>query len=107
MKVHGDDMITACHCQHVRHQFCSNGRTRFVLLVHPRIGKARYHCRDPTSRRTLACRDENEEFHKVVVHVAAAGLDDEDVLVPNGLRDLHVDLSVGEFFDSAGCKQDV
>lgn len=43
----------------------------------------------------------------MVIDVCAGRLDDEDVFVTDGLRDLHVDFSVGEFDDGAWCEGDV
>lgn len=100
-------MVAAGHSKHVCNELCRNWRTRFVLLVHPGIGEARDNGCDAASGGTFACGDQDEKLHKVIVDVAAARLEDEDVFVSNGLRDLHVDLAIREFFDGAWGKQNI
>lgn len=84
VQIHCNDMIATSNCDHVRHQFRSDRRARFVFLVHPGVGETRDDRRDATSRGSLAGGDEDKELHKHVVHIAAARLDDEDVLITNG-----------------------
>lgn len=87
-------MVTTGDGEHVRDELRCDGCPGLVLLVHPGIGVAGDDGRDASGGGTLACGDEDEQLHEVVVHIAAARLDDEDVLVANGLGDLDVDLSV-------------
>lgn len=85
MQVHCDDMIAASHSEHIRYEFCSNGGPRLVLLVHPSIREAGYDSGDAACGRAFASGDEDEEFHEIVVDVAASRLDDEYVLFSDGL----------------------
>lgn len=101
MQVHGDNMVAARHSEHVCDQLGRNGGAGFVLLVHPGVGEAWDDGRYPTRGRALAGRDEDEELHEVIVNVAASGLDDEDILVADGLGDLDVDFAIGELLDCA------
>ena len=89
-----NEVVTTTLLQHVRDQFCGDGRPGLVLFVHSRVGVAGDDSRDAAGRGTLAGGDEDEEFHEVVVHIAAARLDDEDVLVADALGDLDVDFSI-------------
>lgn len=102
MKVHGDDVIAPGHDEHVGYKLGGDWCAGLVLLVHACVRKARDDCCDPTCGRRLACRDEDEELHEVVVHVIATRLDDEDILVPNRFRYLDIDFSIGEFFCGDG-----
>lgn len=104
VQVHGNDMVTSCDSKHVRNKLGSNRSPRLVLFVHSCIRVAWDDGRNTSRRGALASRDDDEEFHQVVVHIVAPGLDDEDVLFSNGLGDLDVYLAIGEFFDSAGCQ---
>jgi hypothetical protein len=85
VQVHRNHVVAPRDGEHVRHQLGRNRRPRLVLLVHPGVGIAWDDRRNPTRGRTLAGRDENEQLHQVVVYVAAARLDDEDVLISDGL----------------------
>lgn len=107
MQVHRNDMVAPRHHQHVRNELRSDWSAGLVLLVHPRIGIARDDCGDAPRRGALARGDEDQQLHQVIVDVAAAGLDDEDVLVADGFGDLDVDLAVGEVLDGAWRQGDV
>ncbi len=85
MQVHCDDMIATSHGEHIRDEFCGNRSPRLVLLVHPRIRETGYDSSDASCRRAFTSGDEDEEFHEVVVDVAASGLNDEDVFFSYGL----------------------
>lgn len=94
MQIHRNDMVTARDDQHVGDEFGRDGCTRFVLLVHTGIWKTGNHGSDAARRGSFTGRDEDEEFHQVVVDVSAAGLDDENVLLANGFGNFDVDLAV-------------
>ena len=94
VQVHGDNVVTASDGQHVSDQLCRDRSPRFVLLVHPRIGETGDHGGDPPGRCPLAGGSEDEELHKVIIHVIGPRLDDEDVFVSNGLEYFSVDLPV-------------
>jgi hypothetical protein len=57
---------------------------------------------DALGRGGFACRDGDEQLHQVVIDLAAAGLDDEDVLSSDRVHDLDASLSDREL-----AKQDV
>lgn len=107
MQVHGNNMIAPGHSKHVGYQLGSDGGTGPVFPVHASIWEARYYSGDPSGRCSLARRNENKEFHKVVIDIAGAGLDDEDIFVPYGFRYFKIDLAIGEFLDSARNKRNV
>ena len=52
-----------------------------------RVGEAGDDGADPLGGGDLAGVDHDEQLHEVVVDLAAAGLDDVDVLPPHGLTD--------------------
>ena len=62
-----------------------NGFHHLVLLILPRIWEARDDSRDPLRGGDLAGVDHDEQLHQVVVHLAAAGLHDVDVLSSHAL----------------------
>ena len=101
MQVHRNDVITSRDDQHVGNKFGRNGRTRLVLLVHTGIRKTRNDCRDATRRSGFTGRDEDEEFHQVIVDVVASRLDDEDVFLANGFGYFDIDLAVGKLLGHA------
>ena len=107
VQINRNDVVAAGDSEHVGDELRRDGRTGRVLLVHARVGEAGDDRRDAPRGRPLARRDEDEELHQVVVDVRAARLDDEDVLVANGLGDLDVDLAIREVFDRAGREGDV
>lgn len=100
-------MVTSCHSKHVGDKLSGDGRTRLVLLVHPSVGEARNDGRYPPRRGTLHGGDEDKKFHEVIVNIAASRLDDENVLVTDGLGNLDIDLSIREVFDGARREGDV
>lgn len=85
MQVHGDDMVAASNCKHIGDKLSGDGGAGLVLLVHPGIGEAGYDGGDASCGGAFAGGDEDEELHEVIVHVTAAGLDDEDILFSDGL----------------------
>lgn len=107
MQVHRDDMVRARGGEHVRDELRGDRRARGVLLVHTRVGEGGDDGGDAARGGGLARGDEDEKLHQVVVDIPAAGLEDEDVLVADGLGDLDVDLAVGELLDGAGDEGDV
>jgi hypothetical protein len=107
VQVHGDEMVAAGHDEHIRDQLRRNRRAAFVLLVHARVGEARNNGSNAARGRRLAGGNKDEELHEIIVHVVAARLQYEDVLVAHGLGDLDVDLAVGELFDGTGDKRDI
>ena len=48
-------------------------------------------------RTSLACRDHDQKLHHAVIDLAAATLDDVDILVPYRGVDVHAGLTIGEF----------
>jgi len=88
MQIHRNDMITTGGLQHIRHKLRSDGSSTLVLLVLARVGEIRQDGGDAARGGGAAGVDQDEEFHDVVVDVAGfGGLDDEDVLVADGLAD--------------------
>lgn len=102
MQVHGDNVVAACHSQHVRDKLRCDGCTRLVLLVHAGIREAGDDSRDAASRRRPARRDKDEELHEMVIDVVAPGLDDENIFVADRLGNFDIGLAVGELFNGAG-----
>ena len=107
VEVHRNDVIAPGDGKHVRNELGGDRCARLVLLVHARIGEAGDDGCDAPGGRALARGHEYEELHEVVVHVAAAGLDDVHVLVAHGLGDFHVDLSIRELLHRARREGDV
>lgn len=100
-------MVAPCDRQHIRHELRGDGRAGHVLLVHPRIREAGNNGGNSARRRSLAGRDEDEEFHEVVVGVAAPRLDDEHVFVSDGLGNFDIYFAIGELLDGDRDKRDV
>lgn len=99
MKVHGDEMVATSRYEHVRDEFCGDGGSALVFLILTRIWVTRNDGCDATGRGGSTCGYEDEKFHHVVVNVEATGLDDEDILVTNRLRNFDVDFAIGEALD--------
>lgn len=100
-------MVTASNNEHVRDKFCRDGRPRLVLFVHPSIGKRRDDCCYPSGGSRFAGRNEDEEFHEVVIGILTARLNDENIFISNRFRNFDVDFAVGELLDGAGYERDV
>ena len=94
MEVHGDDMVAARHDKHVGDELGCDRGSGLVLLVHASVRETGNDGGDTTSGGGLAGGDEDEELHEVVIDVVAPRLDDEDVLVADGLGYLDVDLAI-------------
>ena len=94
MQIHRNDVVTSRDGQHVGDKLGGNGRTRLVLLVHTSVRKTGDHGSDATGRGGFAGRNEDEEFHQVVVDIARPRLDDEHVLFANGFGYFDVDLAI-------------
>lgn len=78
MQVHGDDMIASCSLQHIRHQFCCDGRSRFILLVLTSVGEVGDYGCYASGGGSFAGGEDDEKLHKAVVDVAGGGgLEDE------------------------------
>lgn len=89
MQVHGDDVVSAGHAEHVGNELGGDGSSALVLLVLSCVGIDRYDCGDTGSRCNLASVDHDQKLHDVVVDLATAALDDKDVLASNRLANLH------------------
>lgn len=89
-------MIAPSNNEHVGDQLGRDGRSALVLFILSCVWVTRNDGSDPTSRSGLACGDDDEKFHEVVIYVAAARLYDENVGVADGLGDFDVNLAVGE-----------
>lgn len=94
-------MVASRNSQHIRDKFGRDRRARLVFLVHTCIGKTRNNGSDTTCRGGLAGRDEDEEFHQVIVHVTTPRLDNEHVFFADGLGYFDVDLAIGELLRCA------
>jgi len=101
MEVHGDNMITSSHHEHICNELRRDRRAGFILFVHAGVREARDDGSDPTGGGGFTGGNENEELHEVVVYVATPGLDDEDVFITNRLGDFDVGLAIGKLFNSA------
>lgn len=106
MQVHRNHMVTPCDGQHIGNQLGCDRCARLVLLVHARIRKTGDHSSDPARRGGLTGRDEDEEFHQVIVDVAAPRLDNEYVLFTDRFGYFDVDLAVGELLGHAWSEGD-
>ena len=94
-------MVAPRNSEHIRYKLGCNRCTRLVLLVHASIGIAWNDSGDAASRSGLARLDEDQKLHQAVVHVPAATLNDEDILLSDGLADLHARLAIREFLHHA------
>ena len=88
MQVHSDDMVTSSHLQHVGHEPRGDGRPALVLLVLARVGEVGDDGGDAPRGGRLAGVYHDQQLHEPVVDFARrGGLQDEDVLVADGLAD--------------------
>lgn len=99
MKVYGDEMVAASCDKHVRDQFSGDWSSALVLFVLTSIWIAGNNSGDAAGGGGATCRDKDEELHHVVVDIETAGLDDENILITDGLRNFDVDFSIGEALD--------
>jgi hypothetical protein len=97
-------MVASSHHNHIRNQLGRDGRTRFILFVHPGIRKTGDDGGNPASRCGFACGYQNEELHEIVIHITASRLYDEHILFSDGFGDFNVDFATGEPSDSARCQ---
>lgn len=107
MKVHRNDMVASSNDKHIRNKLRGYRCSGLVLLINTRIRETGNNSGDSTCRCSFAGRNQNEQFHQVVIHVVAATLDDEDVLLPHGLANPHTRLSVREFLDDTWRELDI
>lgn len=70
-----------------------------------RVGEERKDGGDALGRSGFAGRDSDEKLHQVVVDLAAAGLDDEDVLSSDRVHDLDASLSDSELAEEDVCRR--
>ena len=96
VEIEGDEVIAPGNGEHIGNEFSGDRCAGLVLFVLSCIRITWYDCSNTTGGGGAASRDEDEELHEVVVDIGAAGLENEDVLVANGLLQLNVDFSVGE-----------
>ena len=99
MQVHGDDTVRTGCLQHIRHQFGTDGYTRFVLAVLPCPAEIRDDGNDLGSTGPLGGIDHQEQFHQVVAG-RTGGLHEIDRLPANGLLEIGAELAVGEAVDT-------
>ncbi len=88
MQIHGQNPVGAGSSKQIRHQLGTDRNPGLVFSILPRIAVIRHHRRDPRRRGTLEGIDHDQQFHHVVVHRAAGGLDDENVLAAHVFKDL-------------------
>jgi len=96
VQVHGDYVVGARHGEHVGDELGRDGRAALVLLVLARVREAGDDGGDARRRRYFARVDHDQQLHQVVVDLAAARLDDVDVLAAHRLADLDARLEVAE-----------
>jgi hypothetical protein len=70
-----------------------------------RVGEEREDSSDALGRGSFAGRDGDEKLHQVVVDLAAAGLDDEDVLPSDRVHDLDASLTYSELAEEDVCRR--
>lgn len=73
MKVHGNDVVTACCLKHVCHELCGDWCAAFVLFILTGIGEIWYYGSDASRGSSLAGINHDEEFHESVVNIIWAG----------------------------------
>ena len=101
VKIHGDYPIhTGCY-QQVCHQLCRNRISGLCLSVLTSITVIRNYRIDAACRCSLHGIYHNQEFHQIVVYRISGGLNDEYILVTNGLPDADRNLTVAELAN--GC----
>jgi hypothetical protein len=70
-----------------------------------RVGEKRKDGGDALGRGSFAGRDGDEQLHQVVIDLAAAGLDDEDILSSDRVHDLDASLSDRELAKQDVCRR--
>ena len=96
MKVHRDDAVDACRLDAVRANSGTDGNARLVLLVTLCIGKIRDNCGYGVCAGSFKGIDPEQQFNKLVIRLAADGLNNVNVLVADGFIDAHEDISFAE-----------
>ena len=72
-------MVAAGDGEYVVDELGGDGHVALVLFVHARVGVAWDGGSDAAGRSTLACGNENEKLHEVVIHIATGRLEDKGV----------------------------
>lgn len=85
MKVHCDEVVASSGDKHVRDEFCCYRCATLVFFILARIRITGYDGSNAACRSSSTRRDENEEFHQVIIDVEATRLNDEDVLISDRL----------------------
>ena len=89
-------MVGARHDQQVGKHSGGDGASVLLHLRLLRVGELWDDGGDLRCRTALACRDQDQQLHDMVIDVLGAALDDVDVLVSNRDADLHRRLTVGK-----------
>ena len=98
MQIHGDDTVCTGCLQHVRHQFGTDGYTRFVFAILTCPTEIRDDSHHFVCTRALGGINHEQKLHEVVA--AGAGcLNQIDRLSANGLLKISAELTVGEAID--------
>ncbi len=96
VEVHREDPIRPGNGEHVRDEARGDRDPRLVLLVGAAVAVVRDDRSDAAGRCALERVDHDQQLHDRLVHRAAGGLHQENVLLANVLHHAHEDVLVGE-----------
>ena len=88
-----DDMIASRLLQHVSHQLRRDRRSTLVFLVLASVGEEGHYSRYALCTRNLASVHHNAYFDERSVDLAAARVDDVDIVLSYGLYDAYMALA--------------
>ena len=94
-----DNVVAPRLLEHVGDQFRGDRRPTLVFFVLARIGEEGDDGGDPLRARNLTGVDHDTEFHERGVDLAAAGVDDINVILPDRLCDADVGFTNPGFRD--------
>ena len=94
-----DNVVASRLLKHVGDKFGGNRRPAFVFLVLTRIGEEGDDGGDSLRAGNLTGVDHDAELHECGVYLAAASVDDVDVILSDGLCDANVGFSNAGFRD--------
>ena len=94
-----DNVVASRLLEHVGHQLCGYRRSTLVLFVLTCVGEERDDGGNSLCAGDLAGVDHDTELHQRGVDLAAAGVDDINVILADGLCDANVGFANAGFRD--------
>lgn len=96
VQIEDDDVVGPGGLKHVGHEFGGDWHSSLVFSILAGVGEQGNNRGDPAGRGLFAGINHDQHLHHEIVDMPVAGLEDEDVLVSEGVSTEHGSLGAGQ-----------